>query len=98
MGRKVSEKLAFLVVSLTTHSLKKYEEKLLVVVNPWPPSGPKHPQFINNVSSWFEIMLRMDNKGMKVEAVYQQKTVGRIPAAVHQQYLTGATYSTTISS
>ncbi|KAK2460609.1 hypothetical protein APHAL10511_007079 [Amanita phalloides] len=76
--------------------LRTYDEHLVVVVNPWPPSGPKHKQFINNVSSWFEIILRIDNPraSLKVEAIYQQKThlyiIVELPAESRIQSILGA--------
>ncbi|KAF8738523.1 hypothetical protein AX14_011174 [Amanita brunnescens Koide BX004] len=76
--------------------LRKYDEQLLVVVHPWPPSGPKHKHFVNNVSSWFEIMLREDNPraSLKVEAIYQQKThpniIVELPAEANIEHLLGA--------
>lgn len=74
-------------------SIKDYDEKLLVVVNPWPPSGPTHRQFVNNVASWFEVMLGKSN-GIKVEAVYQQRThhyiIVELPAEAGTDRLIGA--------
>ncbi|KAF8352292.1 hypothetical protein F5887DRAFT_1277946 [Amanita rubescens] len=75
---------------------RKYDEQLLVVVGPWPASGPKHEQFVNNVSSWFEVMLREDNPcaSLKVEAIYQQKThpniIVELPAEANIEHLLGA--------
>ncbi|KAF8626292.1 hypothetical protein AX15_004963 [Amanita polypyramis BW_CC] len=77
-------------------AIKNYDEKLLVVISPWPPSGPKHKQFINNISTWFELMLRVDNlhAALKVEAIYQQRThpniIVELPAEARIEHLLGA--------
>jgi len=48
-----------------------------LVVEPW--GTPGHPNFVNNVAGWFEMMLADEHQDMRVDVVYTQKQVGDFP-------------------
>ncbi|TFK24568.1 hypothetical protein FA15DRAFT_687418 [Coprinopsis marcescibilis] len=67
-------------------------EKFLVVIKPWGYAAGNPVATANQITAWFEIMLKDCYPGLKPEAVYYQKThrnvIVQLPAAVKiEQYL-----------
>ncbi|KAF8959224.1 hypothetical protein BDZ97DRAFT_1838697 [Flammula alnicola] len=49
-------------------------EKFLVVVNPWGLNGDFVTSDFNQISAWFEFMLRDEYPGARVRSIYYQRT------------------------
>jgi len=72
-------------------SQKLPEEKFLVVVDPW-----RYRHFIQDLGGWFEIMLRDEYPGTRVNMIYMQgsnhNAIVELPEHVDTRPLLGAHY------